>query len=232
MSSILIVEDEPAIALGLRNDLSLEGYDVEVAGDGETASRRATEISFDLILLDVMLPRKDGFAVARDLRRTGVKTPIIFLTARAQETEKILGLEIGADDYVTKPFSPMELCARIKAVLRRTSGDRPRRFKFGAVDVDFERGVARRRGKTIELTALEFKVFAALAQAHGRFLSRDQLIDQVWGHGVSITDRVVDNHIMNLRRKLEDKPNAPRFFISVRGLGYRFENPEENLTET
>jgi DNA-binding response OmpR family regulator len=120
MTKILVVEDEPAIALGLRNDLTLEGYSVETAGDGETAAGRAKETSFDLILLDVMLPRKDGFSVCRDLRRAGVKTPIILLTARAQETEKVLGLELGADDYVTKPFSPLELCARIKAVLRRT----------------------------------------------------------------------------------------------------------------
>jgi len=232
MTTILVVEDEAGIALGLRNDLTLEGYAVEVASDGETASRRARETAFDLILLDVMLPRKDGFAVARDLRRAGVKTPIILLTARAQESEKVLGLELGADDYVTKPFSPMELCARIKAVLRRTSGLRPQRYRFGTVEVDFERGIARRGKVAVNLTALEFKVLAALLQARGRFLSRDLLIEQVWGHGVSITDRVVDNHIMNLRRKLEDKPAEPRYLLSVRGLGYRFDNPEENLTET
>jgi two-component system, OmpR family, alkaline phosphatase synthesis response regulator PhoP len=232
MTRILVVEDEAGIALGLRNDLTLEGYAVEVAGDGETASRRAQETSFDLILLDVMLPRKDGFAVARELRRAGVKTPIILLTARAQESEKVLGLELGADDYVTKPFSPMELCARIKAVLRRTSGQPAQRHRFGNVDVDFARGIARRGKAAVNLTALEFKVLAALIEAHGRFLSRDRLIEQVWGHGVSITDRVVDNHIMNLRRKLEDRPTEPRYLLSVRGLGYRFENSEENLTET
>jgi len=227
MTSILVVEDEPGIALGLRNDLTLEGYAVEVAGDGETAFRRAQETAFDLILLDVMLPRKDGFAVARDLRRVGVKTPIILLTARAQESEKVLGLEIGADDYVTKPFSPMELCARIKAVLRRTSGERPQRYCFGTVEVDFDRGIARRGKAAVSLTALEFKVLAALIQSRGRFLSRDRLIERVWGHGVSITDRVVDNHIMNLRRKLEDSPTKPRYIVSVRGLGYCFENPED-----
>jgi two-component system alkaline phosphatase synthesis response regulator PhoP len=232
MTHILVVEDEPGIALGLRNDLTLEGYAVEVAGDGETAYRRARESTFDLILLDVMLPKKDGFSVARDLRRAGVKTPIILLTARAQETEKVLGLELGADDYVTKPFSPMELCARIKAVLRRTSGERPQLYSFGKVEVDFSRGLARRGKTEVTLTALEFKVLGALIEAKGRFLSRDQLIEQVWGHGVSITDRVVDNHIMNLRRKLEDKPTEPRHILSVRGLGYRFENAESNLTKT
>jgi len=227
MNTILVVEDEPGIALGLRNDLTLEGYAVEVAGDGETAFRRAQETSFDLILLDVMLPRKDGFAVARDLRRAGVKTPIILLTARGQESEKVFGLELGADDYVTKPFSPMELCARIKAVLRRTSGERVQRYSFGTVEVDFDRGLARRGKSAVNLTALEFKVLAALIQARGRFLSRDRLIELVWGHGVSITDRVVDNHIMNLRRKLEDDPAKPRYLVSVRGLGYCFENPKK-----
>jgi len=232
MTRILVVEDEPGIALGLRNDLSLEGYAVEVAEDGETASRRATEAPFDLILLDLMLPRKDGFAVCRDLRRAGLKTPIIMLTARAQEAEKVLGLGLGADDYVTKPFSPMELCARIKAVLRRTAGEQPELYRFGNVEVDFARCLARRAGVPVDLTPLEFKVLAALIQARGRLLNRDQLIDQAWGAGISVTDRVVDNHILNLRRKLEEKPAEPRYLLSVRGLGYRFENPDGNVIET
>jgi DNA-binding response OmpR family regulator len=232
LTKVLVVEDEPGIALGLRNDLTLEGYAVEVASDGETASRLAREASFDLILLDVMLPRKDGFAVCRDLRRAGVKTPVILLTARAQEAEKVLGLELGADDYVTKPFSPLELCARIKAVLRRTASDVPSVFHFGNVEVDFSRCTARRAGASVELTPLEFKVLSTLIHARGRLLSRDQLITQVWGDGVSITDRVVDNHILNLRRKLEDTPSEPRYLLSVRGLGYRFENPEGSLTKT
>jgi DNA-binding response OmpR family regulator len=232
MTRILVVEDEPGIALGLRNDLSLEGYAVEVAEDGDTASRRAREAPFDLILLDIMLPKKDGFAVCRDLRRAGLKTPIIMLTARAQEAEKVLGLGLGADDYVTKPFSPMELCARIKAVLRRTTGEQPEVYRFGDVEVDFARCLARRAGVPVDLTPLEFKVLAALIQARGRLLNRDQLIDQAWGAGISVTDRVVDNHILNLRRKLEEKPAEPRYLLSVRGLGYRFENPDENVIET
>ena len=232
MTRILVVEDEPGIALGLRNDLTLEGYTVEVAEDGETASQRATTAPFDLILLDVMLPRKDGFSVARDIRRAGVKTPIILLTARALESDKVLGLELGADDYITKPFSPLELCARIKAVLRRTSGDPSERFRFGSVEVDFARGMVRRAGAPVELTPLEFKVLTTLIQARGRFLSRDRLIDQVWGIGMSISERVVDNHIMNLRRKLEETPAEPRYLLNVRGLGYRFADSEEDLTET
>ena len=230
MTEILVVEDEAGIALGLRNDLRLEGYAVEVVGDGETAFARIQEKRFDLILLDIMLPRKDGFSLVRDLRRDGVRTPIILLTARTQESEKVLGLELGADDYVTKPFSPMELCARIKAVLRRATAPQ-QHCSFGSVEVDFAKATARKGKTPVMLTALEFKVLEALIQAKGRFLSRERLIEEVWGHGVAITDRVVDNHIMNLRKKLEDDPTQPRYFVSVRGLGYRFENPEENVTE-
>jgi DNA-binding response OmpR family regulator len=204
---------------------------VETVGDGEQAGARAVEGGFDLILLDVMLPKRDGFAVCRDLRRAGVRTPIIMLTARAQDTDKVLGLELGADDYVTKPFSPMELCARIKAVLRRTGGDATARCGFGDVEVDFAKGQARRAGRPVDLTPLELKVLGALVEANGRLLTREQLIERVWGAGISITDRVVDNHILNLRRKLEDRPAEPRYLLSVRGLGYRFENPAESLTE-
>ena len=229
---ILVVEDEPAIALGLKNDLALEGYSPEVAADGDTALRRASESPFDLILLDVMLPKKDGFAVCRDLRRAGIKTPIIMLTARAQESDKLLGLGLGADDYVTKPFSPLELCARIKAVLRRAAPAQSERYRFGAVDVDFSRGVVRRSGKLVDVTALELKVLATLIRARGRLLSREQVIDAAWGRGVSISDRVVDNHVMNLRRKLEEDPAAPRYLVSVRGLGYRFENPDDEQTKS
>jgi DNA-binding response OmpR family regulator len=226
MTRILIVEDEHAIALGLRNDLVLEGYEVEVAATGDAGAARARETAFDLILLDVMLPGKDGFTVCRELRRSGVKTPIILLTARAQETEKVHGLEIGADDYITKPFSPMELRARIKAVLRRTVGGEQEVYRFGVITVDFARCLALRDGVDVCLTPLEFKLLATLIRSRGRLLSRNQLIDAVWGAGTAITDRVVDNHVMNLRRKLEDQPAEPRYLLSSRGLGYRFENPD------
>jgi DNA-binding response OmpR family regulator len=231
-TKILVVEDEAAIALGLKNDLMLEGYAPEVATDGDAALRRASETPFDLILLDVMLPKKDGFSVCRDLRRAGVTTPIIMLTAKAQESDKLLGLGLGADDYVTKPFSPLELCARIKAVLRRTASTQTERYRFGGVDVDFSRGVVRRNGQIVDVTALESKVLGALIRARGRLLTREQVIDEAWGRGVSISDRVVDNHMMNLRRKLEDDPSAPRYLISVRGLGYRFENPDDGQTNS
>jgi len=220
---VLVVEDEAGIALGLQEDLTLEGYDVEVAADGETATRRARENNFDLILLDVMLPRKDGFQVCRELRRSGVHTPIILLTARAQEAEKVMGLQLGADDYVTKPFSPMELLARIQAVLRRTAGLAASDvFRFGDMEVDFGRCELRRAGRRIELTAVEFKLLAVFVQRRGRVLSREQILDAVWTDA-TCTDRVVDTHVANLRKKMEKNPSEPAYLFSVRGLGYRFD---------
>ena len=223
MKRILVVEDEPAIAFGLQVDLQGEGYDVEVESDGERALARARKEAFDLILLDVMLPHKDGFEVCRELRRDGSRTPIILLTAKAQEAEKVLGLELGADDYVTKPFSPRELRARVKAALRRASEDVAERYSFGDLEIDLARCEVRRAGKRVDLTALEFKLLAAFVRNRGRVLSREQLLDLVWGRGTFVTDRVVDNHIVALRKKIEPKPSEPRYLLSVRGLGYRFD---------
>ncbi len=223
MSRILVVEDEPPLALGLEDDLKLEGYEVEVVSDGETASRRAQEKSFDLIILDVMLPRKDGFEVCRELRRAGLRTPVILLTAKTQESDKVLGLELGADDYVTKPFSPRELRARVKAVLRRAAGEMPEIYGFGDVEVDFTRCELRRAGEAVETTPIEFKLLAAFIRHRGHTLSRDKLLDEVWGRETFVTDRVVDTHITNLRKKIEPKPSEPRFLVSVRGMGYRFD---------
>jgi DNA-binding response OmpR family regulator len=220
---ILVVEDDPGIAFGLRVDLKTEGYDVELESDGESALQRATKETFDLILLDVMLPGKDGFEVCRELRRGGSKTPIILLTAKAQEAEKVMGLELGADDYVTKPFSPRELRARVKAALRRTGEDQSQAYRFGDLEVDFTRCELRRAGKPVELTALEFKLLAAFVRNRGRVLSREQLLDLVWGAGTFVTDRVVDNHVVTLRKKIEPEPSQPRYVLSVRGMGYRFD---------
>lgn len=223
MSRILIVEDEPDIVMGLQDDLSLEGHHVEVATDGESAARRGREPGWDLILLDVMLPRRDGFEVCRDLRRAGVRTPIILLTAKSQEAEKILGLELGADDYVTKPFSPRELRARIKAVLRRFAPVDGETYRFGDVEVDFPRAEVRRNGVGVDLTPIEFRLLAAFIRARGRVLSRDRLLDTAWDRDIHVTGRAVDAHIVNLRRKIESKPDEPEFLRSVRGLGYRFD---------
>jgi DNA-binding response OmpR family regulator len=223
MKRILVVEDESGIAFGLQLDLKNEGYDVEIETDGESALRRVRKESFDLILLDVMLPGKDGFEVCRDLRRNGSKTPIIMLTAKTQEAEKVLGLEIGADDYVTKPFSPRELRARVKAALRRTAEDEVPVVRFGDAEVDFGRCELRRAGKPVALTALEFKLLAALIRSGGKVLSREHLLDLVWGPSAFITDRVVDNHVVTLRKKVEPDPSKPQHIVSVRGLGYRFD---------
>ncbi len=226
MTRILVVEDEPGIALGLEDDLKIEGYEVEVAGDGLTALRRAREAAFDLIVLDVMLPGKDGFDVCRELRRGGQRTPILMLTAKAQEAEKVLGLELGADDYMTKPFGTRELRARIKALLRRAGGepqDEPKPCRFGDIEVDFPRGELRRGGKAVELTPIEFKLLDVFIRARGRVLSRDQLMDAAWGPGTFASARVVDNHIANLRKKIEPDPAQPRYLRNVRGLGYRFD---------
>jgi two-component system alkaline phosphatase synthesis response regulator PhoP len=223
MKRILVVEDESSIAFGLQMDLKTEGYDVEIESDGESALRRARTETFDLILLDVMLPRKDGFEVCRNLRRNGCKTPIILLTAKTQEAEKVLGLELGADDYVTKPFSPRELRARVKAALRRAAEEEPATYRFGDVEMDFTRCELRRAGKPVELTALEFKLLTVFVRNRGRMLSRGQLLDLVWGRDTFITDRVVDNHVVTLRKKIEPEPSRPRHLLSIRGMGYRFD---------
>ncbi len=223
MPRILVVEDEPDLAFGLMDDLKVEGYEVEIVHDGISAGRRARAESWDLILLDVMLPGTDGFEVCRELRRSGVRTPVIRLTARTQEAEKVLGLELGADDYVTKPFSPRELRARIKAALRRSVDNVPEVYRFGDIEVDITRGELRRNEKPQEITSLEFRLMEAFIRNRGRIMSRDQLLEAAWGRDTFVTDRVVDHHIVNLRRKIEPNPEEPRYLVCVRGMGYRFD---------
>ncbi|MGD2246016.1 MAG: response regulator transcription factor, partial [Candidatus Aminicenantes bacterium] len=167
--------------------------------------------------------KKDGFEICRELRRAGIKPPIILLTAKTHEAEKVLGLELGADDYVTKPFSPRELRARIQALLRRVSDDSLGNYKFGECEVDFDRGEVRISGRPINLSALEFRLLEAFVRRRGRILSREQLIDAAWGPAVIVTERVVDTHILNLRKKIEPVPEKPQYILSVRGMGYRFE---------
>jgi DNA-binding response OmpR family regulator len=223
MSRILVVEDEPDIALGLQLDLKNEGYDVAVVTDGDEASRRGREAGWDLILLDVMLPSKDGFEVCRDLRRARVRTPILMLTAKTQEAEKVMGLDMGADDYVTKPFSPRELRARVRALLRRSAPEGALVHRFGDCEVDFARAELRRAGARIDLTAIELKMLQLFLRSQGRVLSRAQVISEVWGSDVFVTDRVVDTHVVKLRRKIEPNPADPSHIVSVRSLGYRFQ---------
>ncbi len=221
---LLIAEDEPAIALALEDDLTLEGYEVTVVHDGLEALARARDGNFDAILLDVMLPGKDGFEICRELRRSRIRTPILMLTARAQESEKILGLEAGADDYVTKPFGIRELRARIAALLRRSQPEPAATVcRVGDAEIDLDRAEIRRAGASIPLTALEFRLLQTFIRARGRVLSRLQLISEAWGPNTFVSDRVVDNHIGSLRKKLEPDGAEPRHLLNVRGLGYRFD---------
>jgi two-component system response regulator RegX3 len=207
MTRILVVEDEETIAVGLHDGLELEGYLVEVAGDGLAATERALRGGFDLVLLDVMLPGKDGFTLCREWREAGLRAPIILLTAKAQEVDKVVGLELGADDYVTKPFSLRELVARIRADVR----------------VDFGRCEAWRKGKPVPLTTLEFKLLRVFLAHRGQVLPMDRLLSEVWGPDVFLSDGVIYTHVNNLRAKLEEDPAKPRLLVSVRGVGYRFD---------
>jgi len=224
MARILIVEDEPDLVLSLEEDLRRQGHETQVARDGAEGLRVGKEGSWDLILLDIMLPKLDGFDVCSELRRTGIRTPIIMLTARTQEAEKELGLDSGADDYVTKPFGLRELRARIRAQLRRSVRETGRTCRFGDCEVDFERAELRRDGRPVEITPQELRLLSVFLQNRGRVLSRDRLIDLAWERGAAITDRAVDTHVFNLRKKIEPVPSEPRLLVGVRGLGYRFEN--------
>jgi DNA-binding response OmpR family regulator len=223
MTRILIVEDEPAIVVSLEEDFRRQGYETVVASDGAEGIEKGKAGPWDLILLDVMLPKVDGFDVCAELRRAGVDAPIIMLTARAQEAEKVLGLDSGADDYVTKPFSLHELRARVRAQLRRRATTDDRIVRFGDCELDLDRAELRRSGALVEITAQEFRLLQVFLRHPGRVLSRDQLIDQAWGTGMAITDRTIDTHIFNLRKKIERVPAAPTCLVGVRGLGYRFE---------
>ena len=220
---ILIVEDERDIVITLEEDLRRQGYDTVAVGDGEAAIRRGTAERWDLVLLDVMLPKVDGFDVCAALRRAGVATPIILLTARAGESEKELGLDAGADDYVTKPFGMRELRARIRARLRRHEPAHARRRTFGICQVDFDRAELRRSGERIDVTPQELRLIDVLLRNAGRVLTRDQIIEAAWGPGMAITDRAVDTHVFNLRKKIEVVAAEPKHLIGVRGLGYRFD---------
>jgi two-component system alkaline phosphatase synthesis response regulator PhoP len=225
---ILLVEDEPGLVVTLTDRLGAEGYAVETAQDGETGLQQAASCAFDLIILDVMLPRKNGFDVCRDLRQRGCHSPIIMLTARGQVVDRVVGLKLGADDYVTKPFEMIELLARIEALLRRApviaaaSGQLPETYQFGSVRVDFRRAEVERDGQRVELSALEFKLLRYLIEHRGAALSRDELLNEVWGYDAMPSTRTVDVHVAWLRQKLEPNPRHPQFILTVHGLGYKF----------
>ena len=221
---ILIVEDEPAMVAGLRDNFEYEGYDVISAGDGVQGLERALAEHPDLVVLDVMMPRMSGLDVCKQLKAKRPSLPIIMLTARGQEIDKVVGLELGADDYVTKPFSIRELMARVKAVLRRVSPTptAPEVYRFSDVEVDIRNNEVRRAGTRVELSAKEFALLAYFLAHPAETLSRDRLLDAVWGYENYPNTRTVDTHILHLRQKLEPNPEEPRMILTVHGSGYKF----------
>jgi two-component system, OmpR family, alkaline phosphatase synthesis response regulator PhoP len=220
---ILLVEDDPGLRLTLTHRLDNEGYKVETAADGEDGLAQATNGGFDLVILDVMLPRKSGFDVCRDLRQRGVGTPVLMLTARHQVVDRVVGLKLGADDYLAKPFEMAELLARVEARLRRRDTGAPAAVhRFGPVAVDLRRAEVTRDGERVDLSAKEFQLLKYFIAHRGATLSRNELLDEVWGYDAMPTTRTVDVHVAWLRRKLEAQPKHPRFILTIHGLGYKF----------
>ncbi len=223
--NVLFVEDELALQMTVGDRLRNEGYTVDYAANGDEGFEKATQLPFDLIILDVMLPKRDGFDVCKGIREAGLITPILMLTARGQTSDKVDGLKIGADDYVTKPFNALELMARVEALLRRapvrpiaqTSG-----FDFGSIHVDLMGTEATRDGKPVNLSAREFQLLRYFIDRRGATLSRDELLKQVWGYSANMFTRTVDVHVASLRQKLEDDPKQPQFILTMQGIGYKF----------
>jgi len=226
-ANVLFVEDEEALRMTVGDRLRNEGYAVECAADGDEGFEKATQIPFDLIILDVMLPRKSGFVVCRDIREAGLITPILMLTARGQTSDKVNGLKIGADDYVTKPFNMLERMARVEALLRRAPS-RPvvqaGTFDFGSIHVDLLGTAATRDEQAVNLSAREFQLLRYFIEHRGATLSREELLKQVWGYSADMYTRTVDVHVASLRQKLEDDPKQPKFILTVQGLGYKFKS--------
>jgi len=224
MTKILIVEDEINMLRGLKDNLEFEGYEVDTASEGRSGMDKIFNNKYDLVLLDVMLPHISGFDICKKARSSNIKTPIILLTARGEEIDKVLGLELGADDYITKPFSIRELLARIKAILRRSAGDSTadiQQYKIGLLEVNFSNYEALKDGKNIKLSHKEFEVLHYLHQHKQECVPRDKLINKVWGIDGGITTRTVDNFILRLRQKIEPNPNDPHIILTVHGVGYK-----------
>ena len=228
MARILVVEDNTDLAYGLRNNLEIEGYEVEVEEDGQKGLQRARTMKPDLLILDLMLPGLDGYRVLRRLREDGLTMPVLILTARGEEADKVMGFRLGADDYVTKPFGLLELMARVAALLRRTATPgalaapvEPERF--GDIEVDPSTRIVTKKGDSVALTPMEFDLLAALLRRNGVIASRVELLKEVWGHSAAVVTRTVDTHVAELRRKLEDDAANPRHILTVRKIGYRLE---------
>jgi len=223
--NVLFVEDEEALQMTVGDRLRNEGLAVEYAANGDEGLEKATRIPFDLIILDVMLPKKNGFDVCREIREAGLITPILMLTARGQTSDKVNGLKIGADDYVTKPFNMLELMARVEALLRRAPIRPPEQtggFDFGSIHVDLVGTQAMRDATPVNLSAREFQLLRYFVEHRGATLSREELLKQVWGYSADMYTRTVDVHVASLRQKLEDDPKQPKFILTVQGLGYKF----------
>jgi DNA-binding response OmpR family regulator len=227
MSKILIVEDEPDMVLGLKDNFEFEGYEVLTASDGQTGLERARTQKPDLLVLDIMLPKLSGLEVCKTLRGEGFEAPIVMLTARGQEIDKVVGLELGADDYVTKPFSIRELLARVRAILRRSEGKKKRlsRYQFSDVELDFEAYRAKKGGEPLELSPREFELLRYLIERKGETVSRDRLLEDVWGYESYPSTRTVDTHIAKLRAKIGDSGSEPRWILTIHGVGYKFVDP-------
>ena len=222
---ILLVEDEAGLILTLTDRLEAEGFAVKSAADGESGFNIALSESFDLIILDVMLPKKNGYDVCRDLRQKSINTPVLMLTAKGEILDKVLGLKLGADDYLTKPFEVIELLARIEALLRRapkSQNNSPDSFSFGEIEIDFKRAEVIKNKQPVELSAMEFKLLQYLIENRGAVHSRNQLLDEVWGYDAMPSTRTVDVHVAWLRQKLEENPKYPQFIQTVHGFGYKF----------
>jgi two-component system alkaline phosphatase synthesis response regulator PhoP len=223
---ILLVEDEPGLCITLNDRLRKEGYSVEIASDGDLGFSRAEAESFDLLILDLMLPGKNGFEICRDLREHGLAIPILMLTARDQVVDKVQGLKIGADDYLTKPFDMLELLARVEALMRRATRSFPASpafYEFGSVRVDFRKTEVLRDGFPVAVSAKEFQLLRFLIENRGETLTREKLLREVWNYTFTQYTRTVEVHIAWLRQKLEDDPKLPRWIVTVHGIGYRFE---------
>jgi len=224
MIKILIIEDEPDMRLGLERNLAYEGYKVETVADGESGLERLESDTYNLILLDVMLPGIDGFDLCKQVRAMGNNTPIIYLTARSQEMDKVLGLEIGAEDYITKPFSLLELLARIKIVLRRQNKDddiKKNIICVGKIEADLNNYVAQTDGQAVNMTHREFEILKYLFHKKNEIVSREELLDEIWGKDEFVTRRTVDNFIYKLRKKIEKNPDNPKHIITVHKVGYK-----------
>jgi DNA-binding response OmpR family regulator len=220
---ILVVEDDGAIAFGVKKSLEFEGYEVTLATDGESGLSQAVDARPDLVILDIMLPRMNGFEICETLRKRKIDVPVIFLTAKSQDADKILGLDMGGDDYITKPFSIGELLARVKTVLRRAKGDDSEPVVFGDVEVDLAGQTVKLRGKPVSLTVKEFELLRFLILSQGKALPRETILNKVWGFNYYGTSRTIDNFINRLRQKIEEDPDRPRHLLTVRGVGYKFQ---------